>query len=68
MRDILAGWLFCDWAGICVTKAGQLRILDLPYRSGHFGKIDLGTDFEKTASDTGTLSRHQESRVVDAVR
>jgi putative transposase len=35
-----------DWVGFRVAKAGQLRIPDFPCRSGHFGKIDSGTDFE----------------------
>jgi hypothetical protein len=55
MRDILAGCLFRNWASFRVAKTGQLRIPVIPCRLGHFGKIDLGTDFEKTAPNTSAF-------------
>jgi len=40
-----------NWASFRVAKTGQLRIPVFPCRLGHFGKIDLVTDFEKTAAN-----------------
>jgi len=40
-----------NWASFRIAKTGQLRIPVFPCRLGNFGKIDLGTDFEKTASN-----------------
>jgi len=38
-----------NWASFRVAKTGQLRIPVFLCRLGHFGKIELGTDFGKTA-------------------
>lgn len=38
-----------------LAKTGQLRIPVFPRRLGNFEKIDLGTDFEKTASNTNAF-------------
>lgn len=38
-----------------VAKTGQLRIPVFPCRLGNFEKIDLGTDFEKTAPNTSAF-------------
>jgi hypothetical protein len=38
-----------------VAKTGQLRIPVFPCRLGNFEKIDLGTDFEKTALNTSAF-------------
>ena len=44
-----------NWASFRVAKTGQLRIPVFLCRLGHFRKIDLGTDFEKTASNIGAF-------------
>ena len=44
-----------SWASFRVAKTGQLRIPVFPCRLGHFGKIDLGTDFKKTASNASAF-------------
>ena len=51
MRDIVAGCLI-RIGHSSVTKTGYLRIPVFACRLGHFEKIDLGTDFEKTAPNT----------------
>jgi hypothetical protein len=38
-----------------VAKTGQLRIPVFSCRLGNFEKIDLGTDFEKTAPNTSAF-------------
>jgi hypothetical protein len=44
-----------SWASFRVAKTGQLGIPVFPCRLGHFGKIDLGTDFKKTASNASAF-------------
>jgi len=41
--------------GFRVAKTGQLGTPVFPCRSGHFGRIYLGTDFGKTAPGTGAF-------------
>jgi hypothetical protein len=44
-----------NWTSFRVAKTGQLRIPIFPCRLGHFEKIDLGTDFEKTVLNASAL-------------
>jgi len=44
-----------NWTSFRVAKTGQLKIPIFPCRLGHFEKIDLGTDFEKTARNTSAF-------------
>ena len=41
-----------NWASFRAAKTGRLQIPVFPCRLGHFGKIDLGTNLEKTACNT----------------
>ncbi|RYF48065.1 MAG: hypothetical protein EOO38_10915 [Cytophagaceae bacterium] len=44
-----------NWTSFRVAKTGLLRIPIFPGRLGHFEKIDLVTDFEKTAPNTSAF-------------
>ena len=46
---------YLEIAHSSVAKTGQLRIPIFLCRLGHFEKIDVGTDFEKTVSNTGAF-------------
>jgi hypothetical protein len=54
-RSLNEGRSGSNWTSFRVAKTGQLRIPIFPGRLGHFEKIDLGTDFEKTVPNTSAF-------------